>query len=128
MDELCVWFCLVWFFIGAYFIQTVVEKFFGFYGKAQENLTESEEAAIGKQCSNLIIILSHLYNFQVISSQILTDCLKIFIENFSELDVELLLLVLKCIAARFPLSPFLSLRCSSLTFSFLAYFQTAAFK
>jgi len=74
----------------------VVEKFFGFYKKTQEKLTESEEAAIGKQCSNLVIILSHLYNFQVISSQILTDFLKIFVESFSELDVELLLLVLKC--------------------------------
>ena len=81
--------------IGAHFLQTVIDKFFEFYNKSQEGLEESEEAVVGKQCSNLVIILSHLYNFQVISSKIIQDLLKIFLKNFSELDVELTLLALK---------------------------------
>jgi len=40
-------------------------------------------------------MISHLYNFQIFSSVIIIDLIKLFIKNMTELDVELLLLALK---------------------------------
>ncbi|MCJ1381905.1 suppressor of glycerol defect [Xylographa soralifera] len=49
----------------------------------------------GKKLTNLISLLSELYNFQVIGSGLIYDYIRIFLEDLSELNVELLLKVIK---------------------------------
>lgn len=49
----------------------------------------------GKECDNLIAIIGHLYNFQVVHSLIITDILKLMIGAFTEKDVELVLFLLR---------------------------------
>lgn len=71
--------------VGANFLETVVRKF----DKMYKDPTE------GKECDNLIAIIGHLYNFQVVHSLIITDILKLMIGAFSEKDVELVLFLLR---------------------------------
>lgn len=50
----------------------------------------------GKECSNLIILISELYNFQVISCVLLFDVVRSLLEGrLTEMDVELLLKILR---------------------------------
>lgn len=49
----------------------------------------------GKECDNLMAIIGHLYNFQVVHSLIITDILKLMIGAFTEKDVELVLFLLR---------------------------------
>lgn len=49
----------------------------------------------GKECDNLIAIISHLYNFHVVHSLLIFDILKLFIGAFTEKDVELVLFMLR---------------------------------
>ena len=56
--------------------------------------TRPEEG--GKECSNLIVLLSELYNFQVISCILLYDIIKDLLgKTLSEFRVELLLKILR---------------------------------
>lgn len=71
--------------VGANFLETVVRKFDEVY----KNPTE------GKECDNLMAIIGHLYNFQVVHSLIITDILKLMIGAFTEKDVELVLFLLR---------------------------------
>lgn len=71
--------------VGAHFLETVVRKFDEVY----KNPTE------GKECDNLVAIIGHLYNFQVMHSLIITDILKLMIGAFTEKDVELVLFLLR---------------------------------
>ena len=60
----------------------------------QDAVTPDE--AKGKECSNLIILLSELYNFQVISCVLVYDIIRSLLEgDLSETDVELLLKLLR---------------------------------
>ena len=55
-----------------------------------------DDEAKGKECSNLIILLSELYNFQVISCVLVYDIIRSLLEgDLSETDVELLLKLLR---------------------------------
>eukprot|EP01117_Protostelium_nocturnum_P009064 TRINITY_DN324_c0_g1_i3.p1 TRINITY_DN324_c0_g1~~TRINITY_DN324_c0_g1_i3.p1 ORF type:complete len:485 (-),score=107.07 TRINITY_DN324_c0_g1_i3:23-1477(-) len=47
------------------------------------------------ECSNLLILLTHFYNFQVVHCVLIYDLIKILLNRFKELDLELLLLLLK---------------------------------
>ena len=49
----------------------------------------------GKQTANLISLLAQLYNFQVVGSTLLYDYIRIFLQNLSELNTELLLRIIK---------------------------------
>lgn len=71
--------------VGAHFLETVVRKFDEVYKNPAE----------GKECDNLIAIIGHLYNFQVVHSVIIFDILKLLIGAFTEKDVELVLFVLR---------------------------------
>lgn len=66
-------------------METVVRKFNEVYKEPTE----------GKECDNLIAIVGHLYNFQVVHSLIITDILKLMIGAFTEKDVELVLFLLR---------------------------------
>lgn len=71
--------------VGAHFLETVVRKFDAVY----KNPTE------GKECDNLVAIVAHLYNFQVVHSLLIFDILKLLIAAFTEKDIELVLFVLR---------------------------------
>lgn len=61
-----------------------------------ENATETPDEAKGKECSNLLILLSELYNFQVISCVLVYDIVRSLLDgDLSETDVELLLKLLR---------------------------------
>ncbi|XP_030253727.1 nucleolar MIF4G domain-containing protein 1 [Sparus aurata] len=71
--------------VGAHFLETVVRQFDAVY----KNPTE------GKECDNLVAIVGHLYNFQVVHSVLIFDILKLLIGAFTEKDVELVLFMLR---------------------------------
>ncbi|XP_069552385.1 nucleolar MIF4G domain-containing protein 1 [Brachyistius frenatus] len=71
--------------VGAHFLETVVRKFDDLY----KNPCES------KECDNLIAIVAHLYNFQVVHSVLIFDILKLLVGTFTEKDIELVLFVLR---------------------------------
>ncbi|XP_040922092.1 nucleolar MIF4G domain-containing protein 1 [Toxotes jaculatrix] len=71
--------------VGAHFLETVVRKF----NKLYENPSE------GKECDNLVAIVAHLYNFQVVHSLLIFDILKLLVGAFTEKDIELVLFVLR---------------------------------
>lgn len=71
--------------MGAHFLETVVRKFDEVY----KNPSES------KECDNLIAIVAHLYNFQVVHSALIFDILKMLVATFTEKDIELVLFVLR---------------------------------
>ncbi|KAL8915521.1 MAG: hypothetical protein Q9171_000086 [Xanthocarpia ochracea] len=57
--------------------------------------TDEDDVLHGKKLTNLASLLSSLYIFQVVSSKLIYDYIKLFIENLSEAKVELLLKVLR---------------------------------
>ncbi|KAL8950233.1 MAG: hypothetical protein Q9222_003722 [Ikaeria aurantiellina] len=74
---------------GAQAIQRIDDEFSKNYDMATDD--ESQ----GKTLTNLISLLSDLYTFQVLSSNIIYDYIKIFIHDLSESTAELLLKVLR---------------------------------
>ncbi|KAF3703673.1 Nucleolar MIF4G domain-containing protein 1 SGD1 -like protein [Channa argus] len=71
--------------VGANFLETVVRKFDELYKNPRE----------GKECDNLLAIIAHLYNFQVVHSVLIFDILKVLVGAFTERDIELVLFVLR---------------------------------
>ncbi|KAK7881765.1 hypothetical protein WMY93_030174 [Mugilogobius chulae] len=71
--------------VGAHFLETVVRKFDDIYKNPSE----------GKECNNLIAIIAHLYNFQVVHSLLIFDILKLLVDAFTEKNIELVLFVLR---------------------------------
>ncbi|KAG7192728.1 suppressor of glycerol defect [Scheffersomyces spartinae] len=70
---------------GAYFIQTIVEKY---------DLTKTDSSKT-KETLNLISLLSSVFMFQVILSRLLYDIIKELIEQLDERNAELLLKILR---------------------------------
>lgn len=61
-----------------------------------EATKEAESEVLGKECSNLIVLLSELYNFQVISSVLVFDIIRNLLDQIlTEFNVELLLKVVR---------------------------------
>lgn len=48
-----------------------------------------------KECDNLVAMVAHLYNFQVVHALLIFDILKMLVGAFREKDIELVLFVLK---------------------------------
>lgn len=71
--------------VGAHFLETVVREFDKHYKNPSD----------GKECDNLIAIIAHLYNFQVVHSSLIFDILKLLVGAFTEKDIELVLFVLR---------------------------------
>uniref|UniRef100_A0A3P8TAC9 Nucleolar MIF4G domain-containing protein 1 n=2 Tax=Amphiprion percula TaxID=161767 RepID=A0A3P8TAC9_AMPPE len=71
--------------VGAHFLETVVRKFDDLYKKPSES----------KESDNLIAIVAHLYNFQVVHCALIFDILKLLVGTFTEKDIELVLFVLR---------------------------------
>ncbi|KAI5122764.1 hypothetical protein M0805_009846 [Coniferiporia weirii] len=82
--------------LAAHFVQTVVATFERHYKKYSETPayvdSKLSDEPSGKECSNLLILLSDLYNYHVISCTLMYDIIRLILnENLSELDVELIL-------------------------------------
>ena len=76
---------------GAHVTQRIVEEFDKSYTQSK-----GEDAnTIGKECSNLISLLSELYNFQVIGCTLMFDFVRMFLKDITELNTELLLKVVR---------------------------------
>lgn len=74
--------------IGAFFLQNLALKFDGL-------LKTGRNCEQGKECSNILTFLCHLYNFKATHSLLIFDVFKLLVESFQEIDIELILLVLK---------------------------------
>ncbi|ODV79920.1 uncharacterized protein CANTADRAFT_25712 [Suhomyces tanzawaensis NRRL Y-17324] len=70
---------------GAYFIQTLLEKFESWY----KDSTKTKEA------SNLISLLSSVYLFSIVGSKLLYDIIKLLISDLNEINAELLLRLIR---------------------------------
>ncbi len=73
--------------VGAQFLELVVRKFDASYK------TESQT----KELDNMILILSHMYNFGLVAAPLLKDILHMLAEKFEEKDIELILIVLRTV-------------------------------
>ncbi|KAG2367906.1 armadillo-type protein [Suillus spraguei] len=83
---------------AAYFVQNVVSSYEQHLASVEEKSANSTEVPedLGKECSNLIVLLSELYNFQVISCILIYDIFRgLLDQDLSEFRVELLLKLLR---------------------------------
>jgi nucleolar MIF4G domain-containing protein 1 len=83
---------------AAYFVQNVVCSYEQHLASVEEKSANSTEVPedLGKECSNLIVLLSELYNFQVISCILVYDIIRGLLDrDLSEFRVELLLKLLR---------------------------------
>lgn len=92
---------------AAYFVQSVVSSYEKYFAQLQElepsptmngagllvpTQRQDEKEVRGKECSNLIVLLSELYNFQVIACALVYDIIRGLVEGeLSEVKVDLLL-------------------------------------
>ena len=75
---------------GAHVVQRLVEEF----DKHYESTKHLGEAA-GKECANLVAMVSELYNFQVVGCTLMFDLVRLFLREISEVNTELLLKVVR---------------------------------
>lgn len=83
---------------GAQVIQRIVELFDEHYDRAVSISKDGPAAATtdsSKETSNLIMLLSEMYNFQVVGSNLMFDYIKLFLGKLSELNAELLLKIIR---------------------------------
>jgi nucleolar MIF4G domain-containing protein 1 len=83
---------------GAQVIQRIVEHFDEHYALATAVSQDGPAAATtdsSKETSNLIMLLSEMYNFQVVGSNLIFDYIRLFLGKLSELNAELLLKIIR---------------------------------
>jgi nucleolar MIF4G domain-containing protein 1 len=75
----------------------VVSSYEGHFSALQLSAVEqSDNETLGKECSNLIVLLSELYNFQVISCLLIYDLIRGLLDGeLTEFKVELLLKIVR---------------------------------
>ncbi|KAF8150806.1 hypothetical protein B0H34DRAFT_665767 [Crassisporium funariophilum] len=83
--------------LAAHFVQTLVASFERHYAALQDAASSADTTELdGKECSNLLVLISELYNFQVISSVLVFDVIRSFLNgDFTEFKVELLLKIMR---------------------------------
>ena len=74
---------------GAHAIARIHEEF------AQNYHSDANQESTGKKTINLINLIAELYNFQVISSNLIYDFVRLFLDKLSETNTELLLKVFR---------------------------------
>jgi nucleolar MIF4G domain-containing protein 1 len=72
----------------------MVEEFERYHRQYNTNSIDGVKS-LEKECTNLVVLVSELYNFQVISCVLVYDLIKLFISDLNELNVELLLKVIR---------------------------------
>jgi nucleolar MIF4G domain-containing protein 1 len=83
---------------GAQAVQRIVELFDEHYIRATGAAQGGPAAATSgssKETSNLIMLLSELYNFQIVGSNLIFDYIRQFLDKLSELNAELLLKIIR---------------------------------
>lgn len=80
---------------GAHIIQRTVELFDSHYEQARIDTTNDLNFETSKETSNLMNLLSELYNFQVVGGTLLFDYIRLFLTTLSELNAELLLKIIR---------------------------------
>ena len=79
--------------VGGFLLESLVTNFMQTQQTARGSISIDEDG-YSKECSNLILIMSYLYNFQVVHCTLMYDIIRDLIKSFCEVDVELLLLLL----------------------------------
>ena len=74
---------------GAQAVQKIDKEFSRCYN------VKSDDATEGKRLTNLVSLLAELYNFGVIGSGLIYDFIRMFLENLSETNTELLLKIIR---------------------------------
>lgn len=72
---------------GAEIVQRLVESF--------DKIAADEQAKEGKQNLNLMSLLSQLYNFHVVGSNLVFDYIRLFLQEINETNTELLLKIIR---------------------------------
>ncbi|KAF9137711.1 suppressor of glycerol defect [Mortierella sp. GBA39] len=83
---------------AAHFIQTLVEQFDGHHALASSTKsTEMTDETLNavKQCTNLIVLVSELYNMHVVACVLVYELVRWFMTELSELNVELVVKIVK---------------------------------
>lgn len=84
--------------IGAHFVQILNDEYHHHY-QSLELSDNADSKGIdvpqGKECLNLVILFSELYNFQIISCVLVYDIIRELLNRLNEVDVELLLKILR---------------------------------
>ncbi|XP_069672026.1 nucleolar MIF4G domain-containing protein 1 [Periplaneta americana] len=75
--------------VGAHVMQVFIKKF--------DEKCQSDQPVEDKSLDNILLVLSHLYNFKVFNGVLLYDILEQLTQSFGEKDVELILLVLRSV-------------------------------
>ncbi|TGO29585.1 hypothetical protein BPAE_0013g00370 [Botrytis paeoniae] len=81
---------------GAQVVQRIVELFDEHYARIVSlNQESSTSVPDSKETTNLMALLSELYNFQVVGSSLIFDYIKLFLDTLSEQNAELLLKIVR---------------------------------
>ncbi|XP_054266390.1 nucleolar MIF4G domain-containing protein 1 [Macrosteles quadrilineatus] len=75
--------------VGAHFLQSFVQRFDLLFNQGPE--------VEDKELDNILLIISHLYNFKVFHAVLMYNILDKLVERFEEKEVELILLVLRSV-------------------------------
>ena len=82
--------------LGAFVLQKLVMTYEEYYTRAAESTQSANADAPGKECSNLLVLLTSLYSFQVVSCLLVYDIIRSLLhENLNELNVELLMKIVR---------------------------------
>eukprot|EP00978_Attheya_sp_CCMP212_P029354 scaffold104023_cov48-Attheya_sp.AAC.1 len=83
--------------VGSYVLECVVVQFSDCLKKARTTEDELEfpgEMGGSKEAANLMLVLCYLYNFGVVHCTLIYDIVRDLIDNFTDIDIEVLLLIL----------------------------------
>lgn len=81
--------------IGLDFGAHVIQRIVGEFDKSYEENKSKEVQSAGKECANMVSLLSELYNFQVVGCNLMFDFIRMFLMNITELNTELLLKLIR---------------------------------
>lgn len=86
---------------GAHITQRIVDEFDKNYEKNKLGDTRTG----GKECLNMISLLSELYNLQVVGCTLIYDFVRMFLKDITELNTELLLKIVRSMFEAFLMVP-----------------------
>ena len=90
---------------AAHFVQTLIQTYEQRFSALFSELSSTEtgeESEKGKETSNLLVMISELYNFQVISSLLVFDIIRALLDRgLTEFGVELLLKIVRSMSISF---------------------------
>ncbi|TGZ53119.1 nucleolar MIF4G domain-containing protein 1 [Temnothorax longispinosus] len=75
--------------VGAHFLLTIVKKL--------HHMLEESHCVENKELDNIILMISHLYNFKVYGHRLLYQILEKLAAKFTEKEIELILLILRTV-------------------------------